>query len=71
MLALHLLQMSLVCVNTCMIQDVLREPSWLVRLMPEDYRALTPLISSHVNPYGTFQLDMTTRLPIAEVRIPA
>jgi TnpA family transposase len=67
MLALHLLQISLVYVNTLMIQDVLRDETWLARLTPEDYRALTPLIYSHVNPYGTFQLDMTTRLPIAEV----
>src|SRR6266511_2952819 len=66
MLALHLLQISLVYVNTLMIQDVLRDPVWLARLTAEDYRALTPLIYSHVNPYGTFQLDMSTRLPIAE-----
>ena len=66
MLALHLLQISLVYVNTLMIQDVLRDPVWLARLTAEDYRGLTPLIYSHVNPYGTFQLDMTTRLPIAE-----
>jgi hypothetical protein len=62
----NLLQISLVYVNTLMIQDVLRDPGWLARLTAEDYRALTPLIYSHVNPYGTFQLDMTTRLPIAE-----
>jgi len=66
MLALHLLQISLVYVNTLMIQDVLRDPVWLARLTAEDYRALTPLIYSHVSPYGTFQLDMSTRLPIAE-----
>jgi hypothetical protein len=29
-----------------------------------DLRALTPLIWEHVNPYGRFELDMTTRLPI-------
>lgn len=69
MLALHLLQISLVYVNTLMIQDVLRDPGWLARLTAEDYRALTPLIYSHVNPYGTFQLDMTTRLPIAETLV--
>jgi TnpA family transposase len=66
MLALHLLQISLVYVNTLMIQDVLRDPVWLARLTAEDYRGLPPLIYSHVNPYGTFQLDMSTRLPIAE-----
>nr|WP_294043155.1 hypothetical protein [Thiolapillus sp.] len=33
----------------------------------EDFRALTPLIYAHVNPYGIFELDMNTRLPIDEV----
>ena len=28
----------------------------------EDFRALTPLIHSHVNPYGSFELDMEKRL---------
>ena len=27
-------------------------------------QALTPLIYAHVNPYGIFELDMETRLPI-------
>jgi hypothetical protein len=27
--------------------------------------ALTPLIWEHVNPYGRFELDMTTGLPLA------
>ena len=30
----------------------------------EDFRALSPLIYSHVNPYGRFELDMTQRLSI-------
>ena len=29
-----------------------------------DLRALTPLIWEHAKPYGRFELDMTTRLPI-------
>src|SRR3954464_2038999 len=64
MLALHLLQISLVYVNTLMIQRVLSEPLWSGKLMPEDRRALTPLIYGHVNPYGVFRLDMGTRLSI-------
>ncbi|QOI95902.1 Tn3 family transposase [Aeromonas salmonicida] len=63
-LALHLLQISLVYVNTLMIQQVLNEPGWLSRMKVEDFRALTPLIYAHVNPYGIFELDMDTRLPI-------
>ncbi len=47
-----------------MIQQVLAEPEWSERMAPEDLRALTPLIYAHVTPYGTFQLDMETRLEL-------
>ena len=30
----------------------------------EDFRALTPLIYNHVNPYGNFDLDMNERITI-------
>ena len=50
MLALYLLQISMVSINTLMIQRVLSEPSWSGRLTTEDLRALTPLIYGHVNP---------------------
>jgi hypothetical protein len=33
-------------------------------MKPEDLRALTPLIWSHINPYGLFRLDMNERLQI-------
>ena len=29
-----------------------------------EQRALTPLFWGHVNPYGTFRLDITARLPL-------
>jgi hypothetical protein len=61
-LALHLLQASLVYVNTRMLQMVLSEPSWEGRMAPEDYRGLTPLIYAHVNPYGRFDLDLNNRI---------
>jgi hypothetical protein len=64
MLCLHLLQVSLVYVNTLMIQRILAESSWTARMTPEDLRALTPLLYGHVNPYGTFNLDMNARLAI-------
>jgi TnpA family transposase len=64
MLSLHLLQNCLVYVNTLMIQDVLSEPHWRDRLTTEDLRALTPLLHAHVNPYGTFRLDMDERLKL-------
>ena len=46
-----------------MLQTVLAEEEWMARMADEDFRALTPLIHSHVNPYGTFELDMKMRLP--------
>jgi TnpA family transposase len=61
-LALHLLQASLVYVNTRMMQSVLAEPKWSTRLTPDDYRGLTPLIYGHVNPYGRFELDLDRRI---------
>jgi len=32
------------------------------QMTPEDYRRLTPLIYSHVNPYGRFDLDLNSRI---------
>jgi TnpA family transposase len=64
MLGLHLLQNCMVYVNTLMLQRVLGEPTWLQRMGANEQRALTPLFWGHVNPYGTFQLDMTARLPL-------
>jgi TnpA family transposase len=66
MLSLHLLQISLVFVNTLMIQRVLEVPEWEGRLTPEDLRALTPLLWGHVNPYGVFRLDMSERIRIED-----
>jgi TnpA family transposase len=64
MLALHLLQNCLVYVNTLMVQRVLARPHWRDGLTREDLRALTPLIWEHVNPYGTYQLDLDVRLAL-------
>ena len=63
-LSLHLLQICLVYVNTLMIQEVLSEPKWINRMEKRDRQALTPLIYPHITPYGSFHLDMNTRLPI-------
>jgi hypothetical protein len=70
MLALHLLQNSLVYINTLMLQQVLAEKAWENRLTDEDLRGLTPLFYGHINPYGTFHLDLSTRLDINEIVIP-
>ena len=64
MLCLHLLQISLVYINTLLIQRVLAEPEWAHKLEAVDRRALSPLLLAHINPYGIQRLDMHTRLPI-------
>lgn len=65
LLCLHLLQASMVYINTLMIQQVLVEPSWMDVMTPRDLAALSPLITIHINPYGRFELDMKARLPLA------
>ena len=47
-----------------MIQQVLAEPVWHNGLNDNDLRGITPLIYGHVNPYGSFRLDLNSRLPI-------
>jgi len=64
MLCLHLIKLSLVYINTLMIQQVLAEPSWSGRLNTDDQRGITPMIHSHINPYGSFRLDLNIRLPL-------
>jgi TnpA family transposase len=66
MLCLHLLQISLVYINTLMIQRVLGEPDWAERLAADDVRALPPLIYSNVNPHGLIRLDLSQRLRIED-----
>ena len=51
-------------INTLMLQQILEKPEWAHKLTPRDFAALTPLIWEHVNPYGRFELDMNTRLPL-------
>jgi len=48
-----------------MIQQVLGDPEWFVRMTPRDLAALSPLLTLHINPYGRFELDMEARLPLA------
>lgn len=65
-LSMHLLQSCLVYVNTLMVQDMLAERLWYDRLTVSDWRGITPLFYSHINPYGQFDLDMQTRIPLAQ-----
>jgi TnpA family transposase len=66
-LSLHLLQNCLVYINTLMIQQTLSDPEMMKHMTPEDLRGLTPLFFSHINPYGSFDLDMESRLPLVSV----
>ncbi len=61
-LAMHLIQVCIVYMNTLIIQEILTTPSRSYVLGEEDLRALTPLIHSHINPHGVVLLDMTKRL---------
>jgi len=56
----------MVYINTLLIQEVLTGPVWRKRLTTADWCALSPLIHSHINPYGLFPLDMLSRLLIGE-----
>ena len=64
MRALHLLQSSLVSINPCMSQRVLREDTWEQRMMVDNRRTLTPLIDGQVHPDGTCLLHRHTRLDL-------
>ncbi|RMG76285.1 MAG: Tn3 family transposase [Chloroflexi bacterium] len=64
-LAMHLLQTSMTYINTLIVQQVLAEPSWYNRFTDADWRGLTPLFYKHINPYGSFNLDMASRIPLA------
>jgi len=63
-LSMQLVQNCLVLINTLMLQRVLADQAWLDRMTAEDLRALSPLLYAHINPYGTFRLDMDERLEI-------
>jgi hypothetical protein len=65
-LALHLLQICMVYVNTLLVKKVLSEKEWLNKIQPEDFRGLAPLFYGHITPYGEFQLDMNKRINIEE-----
>ena len=65
-LSLHLLQNCLVYINTLMLQNILSNSKWFNLMTPEDFRALTPLVYTHINPYGTFKLNMSERLSLEE-----
>jgi len=68
MLCLHLLQTSISYINTLLVEDLLEDAYWKSQMRPEDYRALTALFYLHINPYGTFELDLEKRLMIKKIQ---
>lgn len=66
LVCLHLLQASLVYINTLMIQEILNDPGWMERMTTRDLAAISPLLTLHINPYGHFELDMDARIPIEQ-----
>jgi TnpA family transposase len=63
MLCLHLLQVSLIYVNTLMLQEVLSEPDWSERMTTADWRGLNPLGHAHVT-YGHFDCNIKKRIKL-------
>ena len=67
MLCLHLLQTSISYINTLLIENLFLDEYWWKLFGEEDYRALTALFYSHINPYGSFEVDLTKRLIIQQI----
>ncbi len=59
MLCLHLLQNSVILSNTIMMDRMIKKNNLIEKLSYEDRKALTPLFTSNINPYGDFVLDMS------------
>ena len=68
-LALHLVLVCIIYMNTLIIQEVLSNPSKPYALTKSDLRALTPMIHAHINPHGIVILDMEKRLNLNQNRI--
>ena len=65
MLALHLVQSSLVFINTQLLQAVLRDPAWVGKLHRGRPPRAVPAVLVARQPYGRFRLDMDSRLGLA------
>lgn len=56
-LSLHLLQNCLILINTILLERTIEQKK-MKEKRSEDFRALTPLFHSHINPYGVFELNL-------------
>ena len=63
-LSLHLVQSCIVYINTLMVQGILADEAWRKKMTDDDWRGLTPLFHTHINPYGSFNLDMDSRIDL-------
>ena len=57
-LSLQLLQNCLMLVNTLLVERTIAQHQLLEQLSADDHRALSPLFSEHVHPYGLFALKL-------------
>lgn len=48
--------------NDIEAQEVLAQSAWSDRMTQADWRGLTPLFHRHINPYGSFDLNMDKRI---------
>ena len=64
-LCLRILQAACTSTRSCS-RTSSGEPGWARTLTPADRRGLTPLFWMHVLPYGEVNLDMTSRLSLAQ-----
>jgi TnpA family transposase len=63
-LALHLVQASITCLNTILIQAVPRDAKWRKKLTAVGLRGLSALFWTHLNLYGRLELDMSRHLDL-------
>jgi len=57
-LCAQLLQNAVILINTILTERVLNKKNILRRMKTDDFRALTPLFTSNINPYGDLHLDL-------------
>lgn len=60
-LSLHLLQNAIIFVNTILLDKVIEDNCILDEMTERDKRALTPLFTSNINPYGRFMLNLNKK----------
>ena len=45
-----------------LVESVLGDPGWAARLSSDDFRGLSPLVYTYINPYGRFEVDLGRRI---------